>query len=121
MENKGWMIPEEQWEMPISITPDGHWVTLREFAEQKMVTLSSRSLAEQLAPEQQAELVKERIAHRPDFKVAMIGIGLVNQERAMQEVGEQTPAGRTLINIELRTIARVIELANEGNREYAKQ
>lgn len=116
MKNKGWMILEEQWEMPVSINPDGHWITLREFADQKMVTLSSGSLAEQLAPEQQAKLVEERIAHRPDFKVAMIGVGIVDQERAMQEVRKQTPAGRTLINIELRTIARVIELANEGDR-----
>lgn len=117
MANEVLMVPEEQWEMPVSLTPDGRWITLREFADQKMVTLSSGSLPEQLAPAgQEAELVEKRIAYRPDFKVAMIGIGIVDQERAMQEVRKQTPAGRTLINIELRTIARVIELANEGNR-----
>ena len=117
MANETPMIPEEQWEMPVSITPDGRWITLREFADQKIVTLSSRSLPEQLTPTgQEAELVEKRIAYRPDFKVAMIGIGIVDQERAMQEVRKQTPAGRTLINIELRTIARVIELANEENR-----
>ncbi len=116
MANEALMVPEEQWEMPVSITPDGRWITLREFADQKMVTLSSKSLPEQLAPAgQEAELVERRIAYRPDFKVAMIGIGIVDQERAMQEVRKQTPAGRTLINIELRTIARVIELANEGD------
>ena len=117
MANEAPMIPEEQWKMPVSITPDGRWITLQEFADQKIVTLSSGSLPERLVPAgQEAELVEERLAHRPNFKVAMIGIGIVNQERAMQEVRKQTPAGRTLINIELRTIARVIELANEGNR-----
>ena len=50
MANEVPMIPEEQWEMPVSITPDGRWITLREFADQKIVTLSSRSLPEQLAP-----------------------------------------------------------------------
>ena len=121
MANEVLMVPEKQWEMPVSITPNGRWITLREFTEKKMVTLSSESLPEQLAPGQEAELVEKRIAYRPDFKVAMIGIGIVDQERAMQEVREQTPAGRTLINIELRTIARVIKLANERNRQYAKQ
>lgn len=122
MANEVSMIPEEQWKMPVSITRDGRWITLQEFADQKIVTLSSENLAEQLASAgQEAELVEERIAHRPDFKVAMIGIGIVDQERAMQEVRKQTPAGRTLINIELRTIARVIELVNERERQYAKQ
>ena len=114
MANKVLMIPEEQWEMPVSITPDGRWITLQEFVDQKIVTLSSGSLPERLVPAgQEAELVEKRIAYRPDFKVAMIGIGIVDQERAMQEVRKQTPAGRTLINIELRTIAHVIEIANE--------
>jgi hypothetical protein len=117
MANEVLMVPEEQWEMPVSITPDGRWISLREFSDQKIVTLSPGSLPKQLVPAgQEAELVEKRIAYRADFKVAMIGIGIVDQERAMQEVRKQTPAGRTLINIELRTIARVIELANEGDR-----
>ena len=121
MANQALMVPEEQWEMPVSITPDGEWLTLREFTEKKMaqkiVTLSSESLPAQLAPaEQEAKLVEKRISYRPDFKMAMIGVGIMNQERAMEEVRKQTPAGRTLINIELRTIARVIELASEGDR-----
>ena len=116
MANKAPMIPKEQWEMPVSITPDGEWLTLREFTDEKMVTLSSESLPEQLVPAgQEAKLVEERIAYQPDFKMAMIGIGIVDQERAMQEVREQTPAGLTLIDIELRTIALVIELASEGD------
>ena len=117
MANEVPMIPEEQWEMPVSITPDGRWITLQESADQKIVTLSSENLVEQLAPAgQEAELVEKRIAYRPDFKVAMIGIGIVDQERAMQEVQEQTPAGLTLIDIELRTIARIIKRVREGDR-----
>ena len=80
-----------------------------------MVTLSPGNLDEQLAPGQEAELVEKRIAHRPDFKVAMIGLGMVDQNRAMQEVREQTPAGLTLIDIELRTVARVIKRVREGD------
>ena len=114
MANQVPKVPEEQWELPVSITPDGRWISLREFSDKKIVTLSSENLTEKLAPAEQAELAKERIAHRPDFKVAMIGIGIVDQERAIQEIGEQTPAGLTLIDIELRTIARLIKRVQEG-------
>ena len=116
MANETPMVPKDQWEMPVAITPDGRWLSLREFTDQKIVTLSSESLPEQLVPAgQEAKLVEKRIAYQPDFKMAMIGIGIVDQERAMQEVREQTSAGLTLIDIELRTIALVIELANEGD------
>ena len=116
MANEVPMIPEEQWDIPVSITPDGRWISLREFTNQKMATLSSENLAEQLAPAgQEAELVEKRIAYRPDFKVAMIGLGMVDQNRAIQEVREQTPAGLTLIDIELRTVARVIKRVREGD------
>ncbi|MDE0012369.1 MAG: hypothetical protein OXU36_14555 [Candidatus Poribacteria bacterium] len=113
MANKPPVLSEEQWKMPVSITSDGRWISLREFAEKRRATLSSRNSAEQLAPRQQAKLVEKRLAYRPDFKVAMIGIGMVDQERAIQEIREQTPAGRTLINIELRTIKRLMECVQE--------
>ena len=115
MANKVRIIPEEQWEMPVSITHDGRWISLREFSKKRVATLSSRDLAEQLAPGQQAELVEKRLTYLPNFKVAMIGLGIVDQERAIQEVREQTPAGLTLIDIELRTVARVIKRVREGD------
>ena len=115
MANKVSIVPEEQWEMPVSITPDGRWISLREFSEKRIVTLSSENSVEQLVPDQQAELVEKRLTYRPDFKVAMIGLGMVDQERAIQEVREQTPAGLTLISIELRTIARLMKRIQEGN------
>ena len=116
MANDARAIPEEQWDLPVSIAPDGRWITLREFTEERMAALSFSNLSEQLSADHQAELVGERLTHSPDFEVAVIGLGIVNQERALQEVREQTPAGRTLINIELRTIARLIERASERDR-----
>lgn len=104
-------VPQEQWDLPVSKAADGRWITLREFVDKNVAVLSSTNLSEELSIDQQAELVAERIAHRADFKVAMIGLGIVDQERAMQEIRDQTSAGRTLINIELRTIARAIKRA----------
>lgn len=116
MANHATAIPEEQWDLPVFIDPNGRRITLREFTEERTVTLSFSNLSEQLSDDQQVKLVGERIASSFDFEVAMIGLGIVNQERALQEVYEQTSAGRTLIDIELRTIARLIKRASEGDR-----
>ena len=112
------IVSEEQWDLPVSIDRSGRLISLREFTKTKTATLSSgsRSLTEDLTLEQQAKLVEKRLTHRPDFKVAMVGIGIVDKERAIQEVRKQTSAGRTLIAIELRTIARVIERVQGGTR-----
>ena len=99
MANNARTVPQEQWDLPVSKAPDGRWITLREFVGRDVAVLSSTNLSKQLTLDQQAELVAERIAHRTDFKVAMIGLGVVDQERALQEIREQTSAGRTLINI----------------------
>ena len=115
MANKPLVPSEKQWEMPVSVTPDGRWISLREFTKRRRATLSSENLAEQLAPGQQAKLVEKRLEYRPNFKVAMIGLGVVDRERAIEEIRAQTPAGLTLIDIELRTVARVIKRVREGD------
>ena len=100
-------VPPEQWELPISLAPDGHWVTLKEVVENKTAALSFG----QLSMEQQAELVAKRIESQPEFEMAMVGPGHVGKERAIQEVRAQSSVGRTLIEIEQRMIARMLNRA----------
>ena len=111
MNNKVSTVPEEQWNLPVSTTPDGQQISLREFIQAE-TTMPSFG---QLSLDQQAELVAERIASQPQFEVAMVGPGLVNKARAVQEVRTQTHVGRTLIEIEQRMIARMIKRARERN------
>ena len=115
MASKPPVLSKEQWEMPVSITPDGRWISLRDFSKKRIATLSSENLNEQLPLGQQAKLVEKRLAYRPNFKVAMIGFGMVDQKRAIQEIREQTRVGLTLINLELRTVERVIKRVREGD------
>lgn len=124
MSMKDRMVSAEQWDLPVSIDPNGNFISLREFTEKNIATLSSGSeslaeeftLAEDLELEDQAILVEKRMAHLPDFKLAMVGIGIVDKERAIQEVRKQTSAGLTLIEIELHTIARMLEHVQGGTR-----
>jgi hypothetical protein len=57
-----------------------------------------------LPPEQKARLTAERIRRQPRYVLAMVGAGLVDQERAIREVESLTDVGRQLIEIEERTI-----------------
>jgi hypothetical protein len=103
-------VPKEQWELPVSIAADGHLVTLREAVKEKAAALSFG----QLSLDQRAELVAKRIESQPEFEVAMVGPGLVDKERAIQEVRSQSPVGRTLMEIEQRMISRMMKRASEG-------
>ena len=100
-------IPPKQWELPVSMGTDGHWVTLKEAIEEKVAMLSFG----QLSLGQQAELVAKRIESQPEFELAMAG--LVNKEHAIQEVRAQSSVGRTLIEIEQRMIYRILEQASK--------
>jgi hypothetical protein len=100
-------VPRDQWELPVSLNAQGELVSLKEFAEAKTAALSFG----QLSPAQQSELVAARIERQPEFELAMVGPGLVDKERAIQEVRARTPVGRTLIEIEQRMIARMLKRA----------
>ena len=102
-------VPTEQWELPVGITEDGHWITLKEASAEQAAALSFGHLS----LDQQAELVAKRIEFQPEFELAMIGPGIVNKESAIQEVRSRSPIGRTLIEIEQRMIRRMVQRAGE--------
>ncbi len=108
--NKTPEIPKAQLDLPVSMTPDGAWVTLKEAVEQKAAALSFG----QMSLDQQAKLVAERIERQPEFELSMIGPGVVDKQRAIQEVRANTAVGRTLIEIEQRMISRMLKRASEG-------
>jgi hypothetical protein len=70
----------------------------------------------QLSPEQQAELTAARIQHQPKFQVGMVGVGVVDKERAIAEVKARSDVGRTLIEIENRALRMLIEKGRESVR-----
>jgi hypothetical protein len=100
-------VPQEQWGMPVTFSPAGDPVSLRDFTQSRVPALS---LA-QLTPEQRAELTARRIALQPRFEVAMVGAGTVDKERALAEVRAQSEVGQLLIEIEQRLISNLIASA----------
>ena len=64
-------------------------------------------------PEQQAELVAERIRQRPKYNMGILGLGVLDKKRAINEVRARTPIGRALIEVEQRMIERLIKRACE--------
>jgi hypothetical protein len=95
----------DQLSLPAGFSPDGdRMVSLRDVISPKIATIDFP----QLSPEKKAELTIARLEQQPDFKLGMVGIGVVDKDRAILEVKKQTPAGKTLVEIEQRTIARAM-------------
>ena len=102
-------IPQEQWNLPVGYSTDGgKLVTLNEAVREKTPHLAIPSLSD----EQRANLVAARIEAQPKFKLAMIGAGIVDKERAINEVRARSRVGRTLMEIEQRVIQDVLRQAD---------
>lgn len=99
-------IPADQMDLPISFDAAGNLMTLREVMEPGHGSLLSFA---SLSPEKRAELTVKRIEAQPKFELAMIGGGLVNKERAIEEVKAQTDIGKALTEIEQRVINSLLE------------
>jgi len=97
----------EQYDLPVTFDQSGKTVTLEEMLQMGSLALSLSSLT----PKQLVELTTLRIAAQPKFEVMMVGAGLVDKARALQEVAAQTDVGRLLVEVEQRTIQRVLKRA----------
>lgn len=110
MANNTPVTREDHWSRPVAMAPDGQWISLREVIDEEPARFSFV----QLTPEQQSELVAERIRQRPVFDVGILGLGVFSKKRAINEIRARTRIGCTLIEVEQRMIALLIERAREG-------
>lgn len=109
MANNTTMPREDHWSRPVAMVPNGQWLSLREVVEEEPARFSFV----QLTPEQQAELVVERIRQRPQYDMGILGLGILDKKRAINEGQARTPIGCTLIEVEQRMIERLIKRAYE--------
>lgn len=101
-------IPSEQWKLPAGFSADGKkMVPLLDVLSPDKPTLETP----QLTQEQRAELTTARIRRQRRYKMGMVGAGLIDKKRALAEVKAQSEVGRTLTEIELRTIEMLKEMA----------
>jgi len=98
-------IPEDQWDMPVSLTERGQLVTLREFSRPDANPIPFRILNEQ----QRSSIAAKRIEMQPNYEMASIGAGVIRQERALKEIRSHTELGRSLTDIEMRVIKYLID------------
>ena len=100
-------IPDEEWDLPISFNDNGEPVSLRDYVGGMTPAIPIANLL----PEQRAELTILRLQRRPSYQMAMIGVGLLDQQRALAEVRARSQAGRVVVDIEFRMIRQLIEHA----------
>jgi hypothetical protein len=99
-------IPKEQWDLPATYSADGsQMLPLRELTDPNIAALS----LSQLTQEQRAELVARRIELQSEFKVVMIGAGMIDKKRAVAEVKAQSDVGCILIEVEQRVLNNLMD------------
>ena len=109
--NNAPMTHEDHWSRPVAMTPEGQWVSLREAMEGEPAQVPFN----RLSLEKQSELVAERIRQNLNFDVGILGQGIMDKKRAIDEVQKRTSIGRALIDVEQRMIRILIKRALEGN------
>ena len=103
-------LSRPQWKLPAGYRANGKkMATLQEVVDPETPTMN----LSQLSNKQRLALVAKRIEMQPDFQIAMLGAGLIDKKRALQEVKSGTPIGRNLAEIEERLLNHVIETAKK--------
>ena len=101
---------EKQREIPAGFHSDGSKAaTLREVLDPDVPTMQLTDLT----LEQRAKLVAKRLELQPSIELAMVGAGMIDKKRAINEVKKKTQVGKLLIEIEHQMIANLIEQAKK--------
>jgi hypothetical protein len=110
-------VPPRQWELKAGYRADGSgMLSLRDLLAAPET--DTRGLSD-LTEAEQAELTAERIRGQRTFRIELVGVGVLDKERAIAEVRALSSAGRTLIEIEKRALRMVIEDARTESLERA--
>uniref|UniRef100_A0A7C2P0K3 Uncharacterized protein n=1 Tax=Schlesneria paludicola TaxID=360056 RepID=A0A7C2P0K3_9PLAN len=104
-------VPPEQLDLPVSIDNTGKFVTLREVMQPTMAAKAAALTS--LTPEKKAELTARRIAAQPKYQMAMVGGGMIDKDRAIEEVKSQSEIGRLLVEIEQRVINHLMQTISQ--------
>jgi hypothetical protein len=82
--------------------------TLREVLDPAVPTMSLPELTE----EQRVQLVLERLRREPDdFRIGIIGPGIIDKTRAIAEVESRSRIGRTIMEVEQNLLLRLTRIS----------
>jgi hypothetical protein len=105
-------VPNEQLDLPVTCDRVGkRELTLRQVMELGIHTCQS---LDNLPESKLAAITAKRIGIQTDFKIAVIGFGIVDREQAITEVGKlqrgsDSELGRALIRIEKLVIQDLLD------------
>ena len=99
-------IPHGQLDMPVTFDATGKMVTLREVLKPGHAMFASLA---SLSPEKRIDLTVSRLELQPDLEIGMIGGGLIDRKRAIEEVRAGTDIGRTFVEIEQIVVQNLLE------------
>jgi hypothetical protein len=100
-------IADEEWNLPISISPTGDILTLRDVTN--LPSHESILKLDDMPPDKRTELVIKRIENQPKFEINMVGVGVVDQNRALAEIAAGSDAGRSIVEIEEMLIRKLMD------------
>lgn len=108
---------EKQRKIPAGFHADGSKAaTLREVLDPDVPTVQLTDLT----LEQRAKLVAKRLELQPAIELAMVGAGMIDKARAINEVKKKTRVGKLLIEIEHQMIRNLIEQAQKQDAKHGR-
>ena len=91
---------------PLNITPSGEFLTASEIAKKPVLSLGSLF---QLDTKQQLKLAVKRFEIEPDFRLGIIGVGLLTKTEVIEHLRRQTEFGRVALRAEMGYCNELIE------------
>jgi len=107
-------VPRDQRDLPVGFAPGGRLVSLRDLARGDPDAKRVADPAD-MPRKRLVELTIERLKMQPDFRVGVLGKGMVDRDRAIDEVRRQTPLGKTLVDIEKYFIEYIVSTAQRAD------
>lgn len=83
---------------PISISPSGQFLTAADLMKQPSLALGSQFA---LSKAQQLKLALERYRLEPDFKLGVIGVGILSKSEIVEQLKAQTEFGKQALDAEM--------------------
>lgn len=111
IQNAGRRLPEQflesinkQLRLPVGLRADGSMVSLGEILNSD----TEAQLWPELEAAQRADITAKRIELQPKFNLGLIGTGVINKEKAIEEIRSRSRIGMRLIDIENRLLTKLM-------------
>lgn len=116
-------IPDGERELPVVLTPNNEPVRLELAMTQPGNRRRAKNAFQLSDPEYDRRLAIARIRAQKDFRMGLLGAdaedSVITQDRAIQEIEQDTEIGKQLVRMEIFTAKRYFEAATEAARNDA--